>query len=213
MIDNFYVKFEGAGYRPPANWKSSPPKRTPRKSKKFPGQRFSPIHHPGISQSLHWLSLCALLCNNSSLQKKENSWQILGDPTEGSLRTMSLKSTATWKPPPPPPGENPRTPLRLHPKNDVKNIPGTVNPENFSSSPKARPRTRHPIPAISASTPANRALLTKAPKKNSSPSTRIPPKSLRTLALAYRELTKLRNQRIPRTIQLHRKKRPPGKKS
>lgn len=41
---------------------------------------------------LEKICLSALLCNNSKLTKEDNSWKIIGDPTEGALITASAKA-------------------------------------------------------------------------------------------------------------------------
>ncbi len=44
------------------------------------------------SASLHWLARGAILCNDAVVQQDSDTWKLVGDPTEGALVTMALKS-------------------------------------------------------------------------------------------------------------------------
>lgn len=40
---------------------------------------------------LEYIARISLLCNNSKLEKKEDQWHVIGDPTEGALLTLAAK--------------------------------------------------------------------------------------------------------------------------
>ena len=54
--------------------------------------RGSDILHPEDIHALHLLLQGGLLCNDSSLEKKEGKWTIKGDPTEGALVVAAVKA-------------------------------------------------------------------------------------------------------------------------
>ena len=45
----------------------------------------------GLFQHLKYFISCAVLCNNAKLIEKNNTWKILGDPTEAALITLAEK--------------------------------------------------------------------------------------------------------------------------
>ena len=48
--------------------------------------------HPKLHEmAMLFFKACAL-CNNAKLKKEKNSWNMLGDPTEGALLTLSAKA-------------------------------------------------------------------------------------------------------------------------
>ncbi len=51
------------------------------------GRKIPPNGHADITEMM----LAAVLCNNSLIEKKEGSWRVVGDPTEGALVTMAAK--------------------------------------------------------------------------------------------------------------------------
>lgn len=91
VIDDFYLQMEGVGYEPKGSYKIITGKNEQLEildnqiSNEFSRQ------NPGITSSLNWLNLCATLCNNAALTFKDNRYQVLGDPTEGCLKTLALK--------------------------------------------------------------------------------------------------------------------------
>ena len=91
LIDDFFVKFQGVGYAPQGKFKiyTNNEEVIELDQDHITGE-FSK-QNPGIAASLKWLGLCALLCNNSALQFKNGKYSILGDPTEGSLLVMAKK--------------------------------------------------------------------------------------------------------------------------
>ena len=51
-------------------------------------QNITPIDHPILTE----LARAALLCNDATLHEKQGNWNLHGDPTEGALLTMALKT-------------------------------------------------------------------------------------------------------------------------
>ncbi|MCW1301173.1 MAG: cation-translocating P-type ATPase [Candidatus Nanoarchaeia archaeon] len=49
-----------------------------------------------LGEDVKLLLLAGVLCNNASLRKKENGWEIFGDPTEGALLVSAAKANL-WK--------------------------------------------------------------------------------------------------------------------
>lgn len=47
-----------------------------------------PYHYPELEELIH----AAVLCNDAVLQKKDNNWQVVGDPTEGALLSLGMKA-------------------------------------------------------------------------------------------------------------------------
>ena len=43
-------------------------------------------------EDLKLLFTIAMLCNNATLQKKGNTWEVFGDPTEGALKLLAVKA-------------------------------------------------------------------------------------------------------------------------
>lgn len=48
-------------------------------------------NNPDIQKSLNLIQQISQLCNNATLKKGEQNWEILGDPTEGALLTLAQK--------------------------------------------------------------------------------------------------------------------------
>jgi Ca2+-transporting ATPase len=55
-------------------------------------QPTDPASHPGLNKAL----LCGVLCNGAQLVKADESYKIIGDPTEGAILTAAAKAN-TWK--------------------------------------------------------------------------------------------------------------------
>lgn len=91
LVDDFYVSFEGAGYTPTGKFKvyTSNEQIFDLESGKITSE-FNK-HNPKIANALTWFSLTAEMCNNSSLEMKEQKYQMIGDPTEGGLLSMARK--------------------------------------------------------------------------------------------------------------------------
>lgn len=91
LIDDFYVNFAGAGYTPSGKFKifSSDEQIFDLESQKITPE-FNK-RNPKIANALTWFSLTAEMCNNSSLEMKDQKYQMLGDPTEGGLLSMARK--------------------------------------------------------------------------------------------------------------------------
>ncbi len=91
LLDDFYINFQGTGYAPIGKFKIYTAKNEVldlEHEKLTP--EFIKANH-AVSQSLKWFSLCAELCNNSSIILKDNKYSIIGDPTEGGLLSMARK--------------------------------------------------------------------------------------------------------------------------
>ena len=61
---------------------------TPHGSFQLQGTRIDANAHPIIIE----LARAAILCNDATLQKKQDDWYLHGDPTEGALLAMALKA-------------------------------------------------------------------------------------------------------------------------
>jgi potassium/sodium efflux P-type ATPase len=48
--------------------------------------------HSDVFEQLKQIHFVSVLCNNSSLKNESDSWEIFGDPTEGALLTLALKT-------------------------------------------------------------------------------------------------------------------------
>lgn len=88
ITNDSYIKLDGIGYEPNGNIQVFEEKTNFQINN-------NDIHSSqlsiGAQNTLHYLNLAAYLCNNSSLNQKDNKYNIIGDPTEGSLKTMVLK--------------------------------------------------------------------------------------------------------------------------
>jgi P-type Ca2+ transporter type 2C len=95
LLDDFYINFEGIGYAPQGNFKiyTNKEDRIELNTNQLTPEFFRQNHKVG--NALKWFSLCAELCNNSKLVEKNNTFTILGDPTEGGLLTMSKKISSS----------------------------------------------------------------------------------------------------------------------
>ncbi len=95
FFDDLGLQLEGAGYIPTGKvefFKSSQPfhQYDLHQSTEQNLQQFA-THHPHYFRTLEWLLITATLCNNAELVQQNNQYQVLGDPTEGSLLTMTEK--------------------------------------------------------------------------------------------------------------------------
>jgi Ca2+-transporting ATPase len=73
------VNITGTDYAPEGNFQEK-------------GQRLDPVNEPALLQLLR----AAALCSNARLERRENLWIILGDPTEGALLAAAAKA-GFWK--------------------------------------------------------------------------------------------------------------------
>ncbi|EKD26934.1 MAG: hypothetical protein ACD_79C00965G0002 [uncultured bacterium] len=69
------VKVTGIGYEPQGEFELN-------------GKIINPLEFPEMKKTLTY----AVLCNGAKLASKDNSYKIIGDPTEGSLLTLSAKA-------------------------------------------------------------------------------------------------------------------------
>jgi Ca2+-transporting ATPase len=95
LVDDFYLHFEGIGYEPKGKYQIFTSKED---TFEIHNNLITPEFkhkHANLANPLHWMSLCAVLCNNANLTNKNGSYQILGDPTEGGLLSMGLKINRT----------------------------------------------------------------------------------------------------------------------
>jgi Ca2+-transporting ATPase len=91
LLDDFYLNFQGTGYAPVGKFKIYTDKG---EILDLDHEKLTPEftkNRQGIAQSLKWFSLCAELCNNSSIVFKNNNYSMIGDPTEGGLLSMARK--------------------------------------------------------------------------------------------------------------------------
>lgn len=95
IVDDFYVKFDGIGYQPHGKYTIMTPKGDNFEITDNTFDREFIHRNPHITGPLNWMSLCAALCNNSSLNNDNGNYKILGDPTEGGLLSMAYKINAS----------------------------------------------------------------------------------------------------------------------
>ncbi len=91
LIDDFYLTFQGTGYAPSGKFTVFTSKE---EKLELDHSKLTPEftrQHLTLTSSLKWFSLCAELCNNSDLVFKNNTYTIIGDPTEGGLLAMAKK--------------------------------------------------------------------------------------------------------------------------
>ncbi len=91
LIDDFFIKFQGVGYAPQGKFQIYTANNETIELDQINLDSEFGRHNPGITASIRWLSLCASLCNNSAIQHKDGNYSILGDPTEGSILVMARK--------------------------------------------------------------------------------------------------------------------------
>ena len=85
------VELEGVGYVPEGEFLVD-------------DEKISPLDN----DILHQLLLGSLLCNEAFMEKHDGQWEVHGDPTEGALITMAMKS-----------GLNIEQMIKLHPREDI----------------------------------------------------------------------------------------------
>lgn len=76
MVNDSKIQISGTGYNPEG---------------KMRNESGEEIFYSRNNESVYNLFLCGYLCNDSELQKDENAYKILGDPTEGSIKTAAVK--------------------------------------------------------------------------------------------------------------------------
>lgn len=91
LSDDFYIHFEGIGYEPKGKYQIITSKEEVFEIHNNQISTDFSHKHLKLANPLHWMSLCAILCNNANLTNKNGTYQILGDPTEGGLLSMGLK--------------------------------------------------------------------------------------------------------------------------
>ena len=91
MVDEYYLDIDGIGYDPIGKFKVFEPNKS---AQEFHQDQITPDFikkNPALSTTLRMFCLCAKLCNNSTINNKNNIYSIIGDPTEGALLVMAKK--------------------------------------------------------------------------------------------------------------------------
>lgn len=91
LTDDFYLNFEGVGYTPKGKFTIFGPDQSSLDLSREQITAEFVKKNAALSHSLRLFGLCAYLCNNASLVNKNDSYSILGDPTEGALLVMAEK--------------------------------------------------------------------------------------------------------------------------
>lgn len=90
LVDDFFIKFDNHGYQPVGNFTITHGETEHTLNQSHLTDQFS-RQHASLATGLKWLSICSMLCNNSSLIYRNSNYSVLGDPTEGGLLVMAKK--------------------------------------------------------------------------------------------------------------------------
>jgi Ca2+-transporting ATPase len=100
FLNGEIIEVTGSGYEPAGSFQTggaevaTPTATLPHRGGGGKGKNSSHalIDNIGDRPELAWAARIALLCNDATVEERDGTWTVLGDPTEGALQVLGLKA-------------------------------------------------------------------------------------------------------------------------